>query len=59
MKLVKCYLGAVTDKIEFHPKQSVLKYHQESSNSCCLSSLTSSFYSIGNNRAATDLKNHT
>ena len=29
----------ITEEIEFHPRAPVLKYHQEPSNSCCLSSL--------------------
>ena len=35
----------------------MLKYHQKLSNGCCLSSLASSFHSIGDNRAATSLEN--
>ena len=42
-------------KIGFHPISPVLKYHQESYNSCCLSSLKSAFHSIGENRAVTAL----
>ena len=37
----------ITEKKESHPKPPVLKYHQESSNSCSLSSLASYFHSIG------------
>ena len=45
-------------KIQFHPAAPVIKYHQKSSNSCCLSSLASAFYYIGDNRAVTALVNH-
>ena len=37
-------------KIQFHPAAPVIKYHQKSSSSCCLSSLASEFYYIGDNR---------
>ena len=47
-----------TENIVFHPAAPVPKYHQKTSNSCCLSSLVSVFYSIGDNRALTDLVNH-
>ena len=40
----------ITEEIDFHPRAPVLKYHQESSNSCCLSSLVSDFHSIGKKR---------
>ena len=33
----------------------MLKYYQESSNSCCLSSFLSAFHSIGKNKATTGL----
>ena len=29
----------ISEKIEFHPRATLLKHHQESSNSCCLISL--------------------
>ena len=45
----------ITEIIEFHPESPMLKYHQESSNSFCLSNLSSAFYSIGDNRDVTDL----
>ena len=45
-------------KIEFHPESPVLKYHQESYNSCCLSILASTFHIIGDNRAITVLAYH-
>ena len=44
-------------KTIFHPSAPVLKYHQKSSNSCCLSSLLSTFYIIGDDRDVTDLVN--
>ena len=37
----------------------MLKYHQQSYNSCCLSSLASSFHSIGDDRAISALVNKT
>ena len=40
-----------TRKVQFHPAAPVIKYHQKSSNSCCLISLASAFHFIGNNRA--------
>ena len=46
-----------TEEIEFHPRVKIIKNHQESSYSFCLSSLTWYFHSIGENKAATDLKN--
>ena len=48
-----------TEEIQFHPAAQVLKYHQQSYNSCCLSSLASAFYSIGDNRATTTPANCT
>ena len=29
----------ITKKVQFHPAAPVIKYHQKSSNSCCLGSL--------------------
>ena len=46
----------ITEKIEFHPKAPVLKYHQESSNSCCLTSLASAFHIIGEKSLKVSLK---
>ena len=42
-----------TKKLEFHPEALVIKYHQKSSNSCCLSSLASAFHFIGDYRSVT------
>ena len=39
------------------PEAPVLKYHQRSSNSCCLSILALSFHINGYNRSATALAN--
>ena len=47
----------ITENIGFHPKSLVLKYHPESSKSCCLSSLESAFHRIVKNRSVTDLAN--
>ena len=47
--------NAKINKLVFHPESPVLKYHQKSSNSCCLRSSASDFHSIGDNRAKTSL----
>ena len=47
----------ITDEIQFHPAAPVMKYQGNSSDSCCLSSLVSSFYSINDNRAVPALVN--
>ena len=47
----------ITDEIQFRPAAPVIKYHQKLSNSCCLSSLASSFHVIVDNRAVTALVN--
>ena len=41
----------------FHPAAPVLKYHQKSSYSCCLSSLASAFHIIDKEGASPDLVN--
>ena len=46
-----------TEEMLFNPRATVLKYHQESYNSCCLSSLKSYFHSIGDNKAAPSVAN--
>ena len=46
-----------TEEIQFHPAAQVLKYHQQSYNSCCLSSLASDFHSMVDSRALTALLN--
>ena len=43
--------------IEFQPEAPVLKYHQESSNSCFQRSLASASHNIGDNRAVNALEN--
>ena len=40
----------MTRKVQFYPEAPLLKYHQNISNSCCLSRLASSFHCIGENR---------
>ena len=40
----------ITRKLQFHPAAPVVKYHQNTSNSCCLSSLASAFHYYGDNR---------
>ena len=47
----------ITIKVQFHPVAPVMKYHQKTSNICCLSSLASVFCCINDNRAVV-LKNH-
>ena len=47
----------MTKKVQFHTEAPLIKYHQKSSNSCCLSSLESSFHCIGDSRAITALVN--
>ena len=49
----------ITERMVFHPEAPVLKYHQESSNSFCLISLTSTFHSISEDRAINSLANCT
>ena len=44
-------------KMEFQPESPVLKYHQKSSNSCCLSILSLAFHIIGGNRVVPALVN--
>ena len=44
-------------KVGFHPIVSVLKYHEEWSNSCCLIILASAFHSIGEKKDVTALVN--
>ena len=41
----------ITRKLQFHPAAPVMKYHQKTSNSCCLVSLFSAFHCINYNRA--------
>ena len=47
----------ITRKVRFHPASPVIKYHQKTYNSCCLSSLESAFHCIGDNRAVPTLVN--
>ena len=47
----------ITENIQFHPEATVLKYHQKSSNSCCLIILASYFHSIGYKRSVSAPKN--
>ena len=44
-----------TDEIQFHSAAPMIKYHQMSFNSCCLSSLASDSQIIGDDRAVTVL----
>ena len=43
--------------LRFPTEAPLIKYHQKSSNSFCLSSLASAFHCIGDNRSVTDLVN--
>ena len=45
----------ITKKVHFHPEASLIQYHQKTSNSFCLSSLSSAFQCIGDNRAVSSL----
>ena len=47
----------ITRKIKFQPAVPVIKYHQKTYNSSCLSSLASSFHCIGYNRVMPTLIN--
>ena len=47
----------ITRKLQFHPAAPVIKYYQNTSNSCCLSSLLSTFHCINENRAVPALVN--
>ena len=47
----------MTRKVKFHPAALLIKYHQKIYNSCCLSSLASSFHCIGDNRSVPALVN--
>ena len=40
----------ITRKVQSHLAAPVIKYHQKTSNSCCLSSLASAFHCINENR---------
>ena len=44
-------------KVQFHPAAPVIKYHQKTYNSCCLSSLASAFHFINDNRDVPALVN--
>ena len=46
-------------KVQFHPAAPVIKYHQNTSTSCCLSSLSPDFHCINENRALPVLINST
>ena len=46
----------IMDEIQFRPAEPVIKQHQKTSNSCCLSSLASAFHSIGDDRYVTALE---
>ena len=48
----------ITEIIKSRPRAPVLKYYQESYNSCCLSSVASVFTSIDENKSATSLADH-
>ena len=47
----------IIEEIEFHLRAPMLKYHQESYNSCCLSSPATAFHIIDKNKAADALAN--
>ena len=45
----------MTKKVQFHPESPLIQYHQKTSNSFCLRSLSSAFQCIGDNRAVSSL----
>ena len=47
----------ITRKVQLHPAAPVIKYHQKTYNSCCLSSLPSAYHCINDNRAVPDFVN--
>ena len=47
----------MTTNVQFHSAAPLIKYHQKTSTSCCLSSLTSAFHFIGDNGAVPALVN--
>ena len=47
----------ITRAVHFHLATPVIKYHQKTSNSCCLSGLASAFHCINDNRGVTNLVN--
>ena len=47
----------MTKTLQFHPEAPLIQYHQKSSNSCCLSSLSSYFHGIDDNRTVSALVN--
>ena len=49
--------GKLLRKVQFHSAALVIKYHQNTSNSCCMSILAYAFHCINDNRAIPDLVN--
>ena len=47
----------ITRKLQFLPAAPLIKYHQKTYDSFCLSSLASAFHCINDNRAVPDLVN--
>ena len=47
----------IARKLQFHLAAQVMKYHQKTYNSCCLSSLASAFHCINDNRSILALLN--
>ena len=45
----------MTKQLQLRTEVPLIKYHQNSSNICCFSSLASAFNGIGDNRAVTSL----
>ena len=54
---VKIGNAKMTRRVQFHPEAPLIKYHQNSSNSCCLSSLASAFHCYSDNRSVSALVN--
>ena len=47
----------ITRKLKFQPASPLIKYYQNTSNNCCLSSLESAFHCINDNSDVPDLVN--
>ena len=47
----------ITRKVQFDTAAPLIKYHQNTSNSCCLIVLASTFHCINDNRDVTTLVN--
>ena len=55
--MIQKYIKYLEYQVQLHPSAPLIKYHQKTSNSFCLSSLASAFHCIGDNKAVTELVN--